>query len=298
MALSANHWVLVWLSLELNIISFLPIINSYNWNQEQEACLKYLLFQALGSRILLLSSINTNLSLLILIAFLIKLGAAPFHFWFPPVIKSTPWIPSTLLLTWQKIAPLCLLFFLSTRKSTLLFLGGINAIIGGVGGMNQSHLRPLLAYSSIGHIGWILTRIYMSPSISIFYITLYIFISLTIIVTAASTNTLTVLRTKNKNNILTLILCVLLLSLAGLPPLAGFFPKLIVISSIKSFILPLVLILGSLINLFYYLNIFFNFFLRNFTQHIPPQPLPLWYSTLLNLSTNPLFFIFILLIVL
>jgi NADH:ubiquinone oxidoreductase subunit 2 (subunit N) len=71
---------MVWVALELNIISFIPLISSSGWLQEREAALKYLLFQAAGSRILLLGRINQLISTPILLGLRLKLGIAPFHF--------------------------------------------------------------------------------------------------------------------------------------------------------------------------------------------------------------------------
>lgn len=255
LALITNHWIIVWLALELNIISFIPIINSTNWHQEQEACLKYLLFQALGSRLLLTSTYISDLFILAPLALLIKLGAAPFHFWFPSVIKRISWFSATLLLTWQKLAPICLLLIANPSQPIFYTFGAIRALVGGVGGLNQTHLRPLLAYSSIGHIGWIIRGSYNSPLISIIYLLFYITLRVAIIITAATTNTF-LLKSSKKKHSLQLFLCLafLLLSLSGIPPFSGFIPKILLLIRIKSFLLALFLIAGSLINLFYYLN--------------------------------------------
>lgn len=288
----ANQWTLIWLFLELNIISFIPIIRATRWNQEQEACLKYLLFQALGSSLLLLSTISTSLFFLITVALIIKLGIAPFHAWFPSVMKRISWIPSTLLITWQKIAPMSLIIFSIRGPQFYTVIGVLGALVGGVGGINQTHLRPLLAYSSIGHIGWIAARITASQFTSAFYLLTYIVITAAIIVSATITNTFLIKSSKKPfHAFIYFILALLLLSLSGIPPLAGFVPKIIVILRLKSIIVLMALIIGSLINLYYYLNFILVMLITKHQRGAPLKPLPLGLSFLLYLGVRPLPFV-------
>jgi NADH:ubiquinone oxidoreductase subunit 2 (subunit N) len=85
---------------------------------------------------------------------MIKLGMAPFHFWLPHVIGGIRWVSCVVLSVWQKVGPIFILrsFVFSWRLYIFIF-AALGAIVGGVGGINQSQLRVLLAYSSIGHMG-------------------------------------------------------------------------------------------------------------------------------------------------
>lgn len=264
-AISSAHWLIIWMSLEINIISFIPLISSFSWNQEAEGALKYLLFQALGSTFILAGSINPSFIYLPLIGLCTKLGVAPVHFWFPSVIKRVSWFTVTLLITWQKIAPIVIIFSLySDYKVFLSFIGVLRALVGGFGGIRQNHLRALLAYSSIGHIGWILASSSFAPAIRIFYLLCYIFISLALITRAIVTN-ISSLFQSSKPNFTTLFFLVIpcTLSLSGLPPFIGFFPKIFAILSFSGLIIPLLLLFGSILNLSYYLNFFFILFLSS-----------------------------------
>uniref|UniRef100_A0AAU6QGG5 NADH-ubiquinone oxidoreductase chain 2 n=1 Tax=Prionospio sp. 6 MH-2023 TaxID=3059274 RepID=A0AAU6QGG5_9ANNE len=297
MALSSYQWLMVWMSLELNMLSFIPMISSSNWFQESEASLKYLLFQALGSSLLLLAAINQSLSFLILLGLTMKLGLAPFHFWFPSVMKSMSWPVALLLLTWQKIAPMALLFSMFSSYLYLLSLiATTSAIVGGLGGMVQSQLRPMLAYSSIGHMGWMLAIAPHSPSISFTYLFTYIAISVPIIWSSLLSK---IDSTKKKSPSYTLslfILFPLIISLSGLPPLTGFVPKLLVIMFLPSFLIMLTLILGSLINLSYYLNFFFTLIMSSVSSKKEGEsPRYMWaLSALSVLATSPLSFLLLL----
>lgn len=89
----------------------------------------------------------------------VKLGLFPFHYWLPRVMAGLPWVSCLLLATWQKFAPLFLMLcLLELSRSYLIacvvcFIGMGSSLVGGLGGMNQTQIRALLAYSSIGHLG-------------------------------------------------------------------------------------------------------------------------------------------------
>lgn len=285
LALSSSHWLMVWASLEVNIISFIPLVTISTWSSETEAAVKYFLFQALGSSLLLLRSFTPFLSFLLIFAMIVKLGMAPFHFWFPSVINSVTWPLCLTLSTWQKIAPLTIL--LSTSSSSLMFitLASINALVGGFGGLNQSQIRPLLAYSSIGHIGWIIGVSIFSPWVRALYFLFYLVHSLILFGYFWVFNITSLKNFSSSSNFspsTILVISFILLSLGGLPPLAGFIPKWIAISLFTTPFMPLFLILGSLINIFFYLNITLAALLRkghNFSStKISPFLFPVFFS--------------------
>ena len=301
-AISSSHWLMIWIALELNIISFIPILTHSSWLQETEAGIKYLLFQAIGSAFILLSAVNPALSVLTTLGLLVKLGAAPFHFWFPSVINRISWAAAILLLTWQKIAPIRILITSSTEfgSSSLPLLGALGALIGGLGGLTQSRLRPMLAYSSIGHMGWIVSVVNFSPLAAFVYFISYLFISIPIVWVALQSN---IYINKKRNlpldtNLLFFIFPVIL-SLRGLPPLLGFMPKLLSLIVIPSTLIAIILILGSLINLRYYLNFFFSLFLSSPASKQRRKKAPsVIISSLVWLARSPFPFVFILLLIL
>ena len=128
-ALSRTNWILLWIAMEINILSFIPIITISKKNQETEATIKYFIAQALGSSLILITSISqwTTSSLpytdiILRGAILLKLGIAPIHFWFPSVITSLSWISCIILATWQKLAPLIILSFILIQDMYWLYL--------------------------------------------------------------------------------------------------------------------------------------------------------------------------------
>lgn len=263
-----------WIILEINILSFLPIICITKINQETEAATKYFLIQAIRSLLLLTGSVilyqqklSTIIIFTLLTALLFKLGAFPCHFWYPSVISSISWINCLILSTWQKIAPLFLLSIIisTTSSKILLTVAGFNAVGGGLIGINQTHLRTLLAYSSIRHLGWILSMVAIRKTpIWMFYFSIYCLIITPLFLTFILLNYKTIFDLYNtfKIHYLTpLIITLLILSLAGMPPLTGFSPKLIVITTIinHSYYFTLIILLwGSYLTLYYYLRVAFR----------------------------------------
>ena len=171
-AISSNSWFTSWLGLELNLLSFIPIITSRFNSYSSEAALKYFLVQALGSTIILVSStairVLKNPRILILIALLLKIGAAPLHFWFPPIIQGVTWTQCIILITLQKIAPLILISYTLTSSISYFIIqisSILSAFVGAIGGLNQTFLRKILAYSSINHISWILAALLLRSNI-------------------------------------------------------------------------------------------------------------------------------------
>ena len=282
MALSRTNWILLWGAIELNLLRFIPIILHTKNNQETEGSVKYFLAQALGSALLLISSISiwiyssfipNLIPILLTTSVLLKLGSAPCHFWYPSVIASISWISCLILSTWQKITPLTILALLLPLKDTyfIIVIAGVNALVGGIIGINQRQVRTIIAYSSIGHIGWILrlTAIY-KPYISILYFLIYSILITPLFLTIIHFNIYSVKHLNKiaaKNLMLHLAVIILLLSLGGLPPLTGFMPKLVTIVILIESIQPIVFILvaGSVINLFFYLNIAINIISSTYT---------------------------------
>lgn len=271
------NWLRAWIILEINILRFIPIIIATKSNQETEASIKYFLSQALGSILILLGirilyqpTYQTIPLWLITVAILIKLGMAPCHFWYPSVIASLSWTNCIILSTWQKLAPLSLLITTTYKiqsRTFIIITAGLNALIGGILGINQTHLRPLLAYSSIGHIGWITSILAINKyTFCTIYFIIYsiIVLPIFIIIRTINTKTIKTLHRLFKNNtVLIFAIAILILSLAGVPPLTGFIPKLLVITKLieTRYTVLVFLLLGTYINLYYYLNISFNILL-------------------------------------
>lgn len=284
--LSSPQWLFIWAGLELNLLSFIPLIVQNTLRRESEGAVKYFLTQSVGSALLLLGgltykirahsiALRTLIGSTLVASLLLKIGAAPLHIWFPQVISCLSWPICIILSTWQKLGPLILLSGL-TSSTTHLVTASIRSLVGGLGGLNQTQLRPLLAYSSIGHLGWIIAGLHIRQALGALYFLTYTVISLGLIYALyiSNSSTRTISRTKIMPQFILITTLLLLLSLGGLPPLLGFFPKWSVIRALAEnniIIFSCLIITGALINLFYYIIVSINIFVIN--KHAPDSPL-------------------------
>lgn len=278
--ISSNSWLGAWIGLEINLISFIPIISNRNNIFTTEASLKYFLIQTFASVRLLFLILRKRflenlfslkicpLTTITLIApLLIKLGAPPFHWWFPSVIEGLRWNNCFILITIQKIAPLSLISYFIIINFTTFMIIITSIIIGAIGGFNQISIRKILTYSSINHIGWILTAISIGSNYWWIYFSIYTLLITTIIsiIKPFQISLINqILLTIKNNSILKFLIFSSLLSLGGLPPFLGFLPKWIIIQSLtqnERYLLGILIIVCSLITLYYYLRISYSSFL-------------------------------------
>ena len=263
--LSSNSWWIGWLGMEINLLGFIILLVN---NTNNESSLKYFLIQSLRSVILIRSALLTEnfsskkLQLLITLALFLKLGTAPLHFWLPAIIENLTNYQLLFLLTWQKIAPLYLLFTLPFQKITVIFIIS-RLIIGAVGSINELRLYSLLTYSSINHTGWVLLTMLSNEIVSIIYLIVYTIMVTVILLPINNKTNQSIWLLKNSNKY---FIFLNLLSLAGLPPFAGFLIKWILLSEIFSYlnlIINIVIVLTRIILLYFYLRITINRFFKN-----------------------------------
>nr|QOL11806.1 NADH dehydrogenase subunit 2 [Grallaria rufula obscura]QOL11810.1 NADH dehydrogenase subunit 2 [Grallaria rufula obscura] len=275
---SSNHWMMAWTGLEINTLAILPLISKPHHPRATEAATKYFLVQATASTLLLFSSMTnawftgqwdiTQLThptscLLLTVAISMKLGLAPFHFWFPEVLQGSSLTTGLLLATAMKLPPITLLLLTShSLNPTLLTLLAVtSATLGGWTGLNQTQIRKILAFSSISHLGWMTAIIIYNPKLTLLTFYLYCLMTASIFLTLNTTKTLklsTMMTAWTKIPSLTATLMLALLSLAGLPPLTGFLPKWLIIQELtKQEMTPTATIIAllSLLGLFFYLRL-------------------------------------------
>nr|UQJ73655.1 NADH dehydrogenase subunit 2 [Pagastia sp. 1XL] len=283
--ISSTSWFGAWMGLEINLLSFIPLMMNTNNLLSSEASLKYFLTQALASSILLFAVVfffmmsnwgnllmESYTNLMICSALLLKSGAAPFHFWFPSVMEGLSWNNSLILMTWQKIAPMILLSYcLNLNFFFIIIISCI--LIGSLGGLNQTSLRKLMAFSSINHLGWMVAGMMNSENLWMTYFMFYSFLSFTIIFLFNNFKLFNINQMFglfNSNSILKFLMFLSLLSLGGLPPFMGFLPKWLIIESLISmnmFFLLTLMVTFTLITLFFYIRICYAAFLLNHNEN-------------------------------
>nr|ALA99255.1 NADH dehydrogenase subunit 2 [Anourosorex squamipes]ALA99256.1 NADH dehydrogenase subunit 2 [Anourosorex squamipes]ALA99258.1 NADH dehydrogenase subunit 2 [Anourosorex squamipes]ALA99259.1 NADH dehydrogenase subunit 2 [Anourosorex squamipes]ALA99270.1 NADH dehydrogenase subunit 2 [Anourosorex squamipes] len=277
----SSHWFMIWIGFEMNMLAFIPLlIKNYN-PRSMEASTKYFMTQATASMILMLAIImnlihegqwtisnisNPTASILMTMALVMKLGLSPFHFWVPEVTQGVSLTSGMILLTWQKIAPLSVFYqiYPSINLNLILSMSLLSILIGGWGGLNQTQLRKIMAYSSIAHMGWMTAIMTYEPTIML--LNLFIYITMTIstfmlFIFTSTTTTLSLSHAWNKMPLITFLIMMVMLSLGGLPPLTGFLPKWMIIQELaknNSIILPTTMAILSLLNLFFYMRLTYS----------------------------------------
>lgn len=274
-SISSYSWLGMWLGLEINLLSIIPLIHNQRNMLSAESAIKYFIVQSIASTVILLaiillinySNITTNVNmqstflLIINSRLLTKIGIAPFHFWFPEVIEGLDWMNCLLILTWQKIAPIVLLMYniKFIAFTTIVIISSI--IIRGIIGVNQISLRKIMAYSSINHIGWIIRTIIIIETIWVYYFLIYTIISVNLVIILKTIKIffLNQLFQSINSRIITKIFFILnFLSLRGIPPFLGFLPKWLTVQALiqnNLIMMPTIIIIITLITIYIYIRI-------------------------------------------
>nr|YP_009020431.1 NADH dehydrogenase subunit 2 [Pastinachus ater]CDN85520.1 NADH dehydrogenase subunit 2 [Pastinachus ater] len=291
MTFIASHWLLIWVGLEINTMAIIPLMIYQHHPRATEATTKYFLTQATASALLLFAGtmnawltgqwniteiMNPTSAMLLSIALALKIGLAPLHFWLPEVLQGLNLLTGLILSTWQKLAPFAILLQLYPllNPTLLLLMGILSIIVGGWGGLNQTQLRKILAYSSIAHIGWMVIILHFSPNLTLLNLTIYIIMTSSLFLLLNLNNTTkinSIAISSTKSPLLTISTMLILLSLGGLPPLTGFMPKWLILQEMtkQNLAIPAtIMALMALLSLFFYLR--------------------LCYSITLTLSPNPI----------
>nr|BBG06104.1 NADH dehydrogenase subunit 2 [Betta pi] len=274
---ASTHWLLAWMGLEINTLAILPLMSQYNHPRAVEATTKYFLTQATAAAMLLFAS-TTNAwltgewaiqqmthpipSTMVMMALALKIGLAPMHSWLPEVLQGLDLNTGLILSTWQKLAPFALLIQIQPNSPVLLMiLGLLSTLLGGWGGLNQTQLRKILAYSSIAHLGWMMLVLPFFPTLTLLTLLTYFlmtFSTFLIFKINKATNINMLATSWTKTPALTALTPLVLLSLGGLPPLTGFMPKWLIIQELTKQELnttATLAALSALLSLYFYLRL-------------------------------------------
>nr|QBM10562.1 NADH dehydrogenase subunit 2 [Niviventer confucianus] len=279
--MASSNLLLMWVGLELSLLAIIPLLTSKKNPRSTEAATKYFVTQATASMIILLAMVlnykqlgmwtfqqqtNSMLINLVLISLSMKLGLAPFHYWLPEVTQGIPIHMGLILLTWQKIAPLSILFqishLLNPTITTILAISSI--FIGAWGGLNQTQTRKIMAYSSIAHMGWMMAILPYNPNLTLLNLVIYIILTIPMFITLTMNSSTTISSISllwNKTPMILSMTSLILLSLGGLPPLTGFLPKWAIISELlknNSTTMATLMAMMALLNLFFYTRLIYS----------------------------------------
>nr|AYP72685.1 NADH dehydrogenase subunit 2 [Chrysodinopsis sp. EMHAU-1507081] len=274
--ISSYTWLSMWLGLEINLMSIIPLLTNYKNQYASESALKYFITQALASMIFLFSILilmkkveqltnwpNNMILMMMYSSIFLKMGAAPFHMWFPEVLEGLSWMNCMIMLTWQKIAPMVIM--MNNFKFSLFVMTVIvsSLIFSSILGLNQISLRKILAYSSINHIAWMLSSMFNTKIIWMIYFLIYSIVTMStiLILKKFMISYINQISFSKENKMENLILSANILSLAGLPPFLGFLPKWLTINHLifdKNYFLAFILVFFTLLAIYFYLRLTFS----------------------------------------
>nr|QNM99819.1 NADH dehydrogenase subunit 2 [Abramis brama] len=275
---ASSHWLLAWMGLEINTLAIVPLMAQHHHPRAVEATTKYFLTQATAAAMILFASTtnawitgewdmnnmsNPIASTMVITALALKIGLAPMHFWMPEVLQGLDLLTGLILSTWQKLAPLALIIQTAQTIDPLLLtaLGLMSTLVGGWGGLNQTQLRKIMAYSSIAHMGWMIIVLQYAPQLTLLALLMYILMTSAAFLTlkiSSATKVSTLAVVWSKSPTLTATTALVLLSLGGLPPLTGFMPKWLILQELAKQNLPLtatIMALAALLSLYFYLRL-------------------------------------------
>nr|YP_009139004.1 NADH dehydrogenase subunit 2 [Tanakia himantegus]AKE35884.1 NADH dehydrogenase subunit 2 [Tanakia himantegus] len=278
---ASSHWLLAWMGLEINTLAIIPLMAQHHHPRAVEATTKYFLTQATAAALILFAGTtnawisgtwdmtdmsNPLANAMIIVALALKIGLAPMHLWMPEVLQGLDLTTGLILSTWQKLAPLALIMQTAQNINPALLtaLGLSSTLIGGWGGLNQTQLRKILAYSSIAHMGWMIIVLQYAPQLTLLALLTYILMTSAAFLTFKmfSTTKINSLATIwSKTPILSVTAALVLLSLAGLPPLTGFMPKWLILQELTKQDLPMtatIMALAALLGLYFYLRLCYS----------------------------------------
>jgi NADH-quinone oxidoreductase subunit N len=320
---SAGSFLVLYLGLELMSLS-IYVLAAYDRDRltSSEAGLKYFILGSLASGILLygvslvygatgsilftgvaqsikvaehLSPVLLLGSALVIIAISFKVAAAPFHMWAPDVYEGAPTSVTAFIAVMPKVAAFAAFFRVLLEAFSALqahwapmiqLVAVVTLAVGSLGAIAQSNIKRLLAYSSIGHVGFLLIGLTTGNQLGhqsvVFYLATYLFMSFGAFCLVLVLNRQGIgdqisdyAGLAKKRPLLAFVMAVFMFSMAGIPPLAGFIAKLYVLmAAVKAGLLGLAVIsvIFAAIGAFYYLRIvkiiYFEAAEQNFSMEI------------------------------
>ena len=303
---SASSFLSLYMGLELQSLA-LYVLAAFNRDnlRSTEAGLKYFVLGALSSGMMLygisliygftgsvefsaiahvLHGAGAGLGVVIGLVFLIsglafKVSAVPFHMWTPDVYEGAPTPITAYFATAAKVAALALFVramlvpfpdLLHQWRQIVIIISVLSMALGAIAAIGQSNIKRLMAYSSIGHMGYALLGLAAGTALGtrgvLIYLAIYVFTNIGVFAAIqamrrggnAVEQIADLAGLARTQPLLALVFSALFLSLAGLPPLAGFFAKFYVfLAAIQAgLIVPAVLgVVASAIGLVYYLRL-------------------------------------------
>nr|AGS47802.1 NADH dehydrogenase subunit 2 [Zonosagitta nagae] len=212
--MSSMSWPIAWLSLELNLMCFVPSL--MNKESMKKPCMVYFIAQSVGSLTILtmglMNEFSSTTQLLLMFSIILKMGMMPFHFWVPMVVPFLEKLSILIIQTWQKLAPITLMTFCLSLKTSVSL---VNIMLGALFMMSMMTPVLVIIFSGMSTMGWIFQ---LKASLLWMFLMIYFIILIPVVKYMNS----------NSSNF-----SLSLLNAGGLPPFTGFMWKLKAICNVK-----------------------------------------------------------------
>lgn len=260
--------------MEINFLCFVRIISYDFTSSNTNGNIYYFLIQSLGRVLMLLSALNFLMyshflfEFMFFIFLLLKLGGAPFQFWYLKLIQKIRWTNIWLISVWQKLIPLLLIKLVNYYY--LVLFGLLRVIVGRLNNLNQKKIKKILGLSSIFSLGWTILSMLQSK-VWLLFILGYGLILLTLLISLRRFNTvnLNYLENSRFSLVFNLVFFLGLLIIRGIPPFLIFYLKILILLELVKlrFLMVFLLLIFRVFIIYVYLIIGFRFlsFLKAFS---------------------------------
>nr|YP_010444601.1 NADH dehydrogenase subunit 2 [Platygaster robiniae]UTI38864.1 NADH dehydrogenase subunit 2 [Platygaster robiniae] len=271
LSISSNNMMMLWLSMELNTMSFIALINQKNFYKFNSLMMmKYFMIQSMSSLLFFLLftlmyiykiNMMNLVSIMMFYIMMMKLGMPPFFYWYINMMKSLKWIQCMILSVLQKIIPMIILMKYITMNNIILINLVVSSMLSVIFGLKSSILKHIMSYSSINHLSWMIILMLISEKFMIMYFIIYMILSTKIMTLMHLMNLNLLNELMNiKNKLIMLLLMTMMLSLSGMPPFMGFLLKwfslkFLLMNNFKMIILMIIMLMNSAITILYYINL-------------------------------------------
>nr|YP_010177460.1 NADH dehydrogenase subunit 2 [Thrips hawaiiensis]QSQ87285.1 NADH dehydrogenase subunit 2 [Thrips hawaiiensis] len=273
--ISSNSILTMWMSMEINLFSMIPIISLDQKLNSEKSSMVYFLVQSISSTMILMSicleSMDFNytpFSTFMMVGIFMKLGLFPFHQWMMSAIEGMSWFVSFFLMTIQKIIPLMVIMQFSEKK-IIIFLCLLNSLFSSIMSITMFSMRKIMIISSMNHLSLMIISLMLSKTMLKIYFIIYS--TMTFMATKLFEKlqvnfifqTMTLIK---KNKINNMIFLTIFLSMAGVPPFLGFMPKMLTIMLMmksKMILTVMLILVFNSLSTFMYLRASLNNILMN-----------------------------------
>nr|YP_010274418.1 NADH dehydrogenase subunit 2 [Pochazia confusa]UJT96862.1 NADH dehydrogenase subunit 2 [Pochazia confusa] len=257
---STTSLLMMWMMMEVNLMSFLPLMTKSSQMKDQP--MKFFIIQSLASSIMLMSILMNSMtespvssSIMLMSSLLMKMGLIPFHTWVPMIMNPMNWENCFMLMTIQKIIPTIIISQMLTMKLIMLPIC-LTMLVSPIMTIKQTSTKKIMAYSSITNSPWMVISMMNSSSQFFTFMSVYTLMTMMITKKMKENSIMFINQMMMKEMKKKVSIIINILSMSGMPPMMGFFPKWMILQSTISYstTVSMSMIFSSIMSTFIYIK--------------------------------------------